>query len=165
MSQPISARISEQVKVIRAGRGATRDELAELARAAGAPDSFTIAALRNLEIGRRPTTVDELVWLAAALHVPVSQLLDEHAALFGADEKPDAPGAVEGATRRAIQSLDGLDGKQLVLAEDAYALARSLDQGAGMAAAAISKELRATLADIWAGLAPDDDDDEDFGPS
>lgn len=166
MSEAITARITEQVRAIRQAQGITRDELAALARAAGASDSFTTAALRNLEIGRRAATVDELVALAVAFRVPVRQLLGEHALLFGADDsKPDLDcGSVELATRTAIQDLADLSRKQLALAEVAYALARKLDEDAGMAAAAVAKQHAATLGEIWAGLAPDDDDEDDFGP-
>lgn len=167
MSEPITARITEQIRSIRQARGITRDELAALARAAGAPDSFTTAALRNLEIGRRAATVDELVWLATGLRVPARQLLGEHAGLFGADDKPDPDrGEVESAARRFVQDLAELDGHQLTLAESAYALARALDGDAGMAAAAMARELRATLKEIRDRLPiDDDDDDDDLGPS
>lgn len=166
MSEPISGRISALLTEIRRAQGATRDELAALARSAGAPESFTTAALRNLEIGRRATTVDELVWLAAALRVPPRQLLGEHAGLFGQDEKPDIDGGpVETAARAAIQELPHLTGHQLALAQSAYALARTLDGDAGMAAAAVGRELRATLKDIWDAVPDDDDDEDDFGPA
>lgn len=166
MSGTISDRISAQVREIRQVQGTTRDELAALTRAAGAPDSFTTAALRNLEIGRRQPTVDEALWLAVALRVPVRQLLGEHACLFGAEQKGPADcGPIESAARAAMQQLVGLDGHQLTLAESAYALARTLDNDAGMAAAAVGRELRATLNDIWDGVPDDDDDDDDLGPS
>jgi hypothetical protein len=44
------------------------------------------------------------------------------------------------------------------LAEIAFTLARTLDNGAGMAAAAVARELRATLDDL-VGMVFDDDDD------
>jgi hypothetical protein len=44
------------------------------------------------------------------------------------------------------------------LAEMAFCLARTLDEGAGMATAAVNKELRATLEDMRRlGVADDDD--------
>lgn len=167
MTDSINVAISANVLATRQEREATREEMASACRALGAPATFTAAALRNLETGRRPPSVDELVWLATALHVPVRGLLGEHADLWGGDDGdvPPGCGAVEAATRRAVAGLPGLDGHQLALAESAYALARQLDDGAGMAAAAVGRELRATLKDIWDGVDDDDDDDEDLGPS
>ena len=53
--------------------------------------------------------------------------------------------SVESATERRLQELDELDSP---LGQTALTLARALDDGAGMAAAAISKELRATLKEL-----------------
>lgn len=53
--------------------------------------------------------------------------------------------SVESATRARLQQLDELDSP---LGQIAITLALSLDDGAGMAAAAISKELRATLKEL-----------------
>lgn len=58
-----------------------------------------------------------------------------------------------------VETLD-LDEHGLALAAIAVTLAQSLDAGAGMAAAAISKELRATLAE----LRPAEEDDGDVLP-
>jgi hypothetical protein len=46
------------------------------------------------------------------------------------------------------------------LAEMAYTLARTLDEGAGLAVAAVNRELRANLVEL-ARMAVDDDDDLD----
>lgn len=166
VTEPISAGITAEIAAARRVQGTTREEVAAAARRAGAPASFTAAAFRNLETGKRAPSVDELLWLAAALEVPVRQLLGEHRGLFGADvATPPACGAVESATREAVKSLGDLDGREFPLAEAAYALARKLDEDAGMATAAVSKELRAALADIWEGRGADDDEDEDLGPS
>ncbi|MCW6010328.1 helix-turn-helix transcriptional regulator [Micromonospora sp. CPCC 205371] len=168
MSEPISAGITAQIVAARRRQGSTRDEVAAAAQAAGAPTSFTTAALRNLESGRRAPSVDELVWLAAALATPVRELLGEQRHLFGADVavRPEC-GPVEDATRRAAEQLGALDGHEAALMEGAYVLARALDAGAGMATAAVHKEYRATLAALWEDRAgdEDDDDDEDLGPS
>jgi hypothetical protein len=56
-----------------------------------------------------------------------------------------ARGPVERATRRDVKTLGGLAGVQGSLAEAAYRLARTLDEGAGLATAAVARELRATL--------------------
>ena len=52
---------------------------------------------------------------------------------------------VEAATEQRLRELGESDGP---LGQVALTLARSLDEGAGMAAAAISKELRATLKEL-----------------
>lgn len=52
---------------------------------------------------------------------------------------------VEAATERRLRELDELDSP---LGQAALTLARALDDGAGMAAAAVSKELRATLKEL-----------------
>lgn len=169
MTDTISARITARMRDLREAQGITRDELAAAARTAGAPESFTTAALRNLEIGRRSVAVDELVAVAAALGVSPRELLDEFAALFDAEQKPEDLEAqrrpVEASVRAAVQALDGLDGHQLALAQSAYALARQLDAGVEMTAAAVARELRATLTEIWAALGPDEDDEDDLGAS
>ena len=54
-------------------------------------------------------------------------------------------GPVEEATYRELERLDETSS---ALGQIALTLARSLDEGAGMAAAAISKELRATLKEL-----------------
>lgn len=165
MTDRVSARVTAQVRDIRETQGVTREELAAAARSAGAPDTFTARALRSLESDRRAPSVDELLWLAEALNMPVRELLAEHAALFGADEKraPEC-GPVEEATRLAIEGLGALAGRDAALAEAAYALAKKLDGDAGMAAAAVSKELRAVLDAIWQGHDDEDEDEDDLGP-
>jgi hypothetical protein len=47
------------------------------------------------------------------------------------------------------------------LAEMAFALARVLDEGAGLATAAVNRELRANLVELARMGVPDDDDLED----
>lgn len=166
VSGTITGAITAEIGAARRVQGTTRDDVAAAARRAGAPASFTAAALRNLETGRRAPAVDELLWLAAALEVPVRQLLGEHRHLFGADvETPPACGSVETATREAVAQLGDLDGREIPLAEAAYALAARLDDGPGMAAAAVAKELRAALADIWEGRSVDEEDEDELGPS
>ncbi|HEY5990406.1 MAG TPA: hypothetical protein VIV12_29060, partial [Streptosporangiaceae bacterium] len=54
-------------------------------------------------------------------------------------------GPVERATRRDVKGLGDLTGIQRSLAETAYRLAKTLDDGAGLATAAVARELRATL--------------------
>lgn len=72
---------------------------------------------------------------------------------------PDAEGGrVSSAITALIDSLD-LEGDltRLALAELAMTLAHGLDAGAGMAAAAMVKEMRATLRELGGGGASDDD--------
>jgi hypothetical protein len=61
---------------------------------------------------------------------------------------------VERATRADVRKL-GLAGPAAsTLAHTAYALARKLDQDAGMAAAAVARELRATMLELAKNAAP-----------
>lgn len=58
-----------------------------------------------------------------------------------------------------VDGLDlGDDKRRLALAQLAKTLAGQLDDGVGMATAAVSKELRATLAELEGEDAGDDDD-------
>ena len=66
-------------------------------------------------------------------------------------------GPVASAVASDLESLSVTDG-QRGLAATAITLARQLDEGAGMAAAAIARELRVTLDAIRNGGAGDDDD-------
>jgi hypothetical protein len=62
-------------------------------------------------------------------------------------------GPIEAATR-----LD-LNGADSALAETAYALARTLDDGAGANTAAVARELRLTLAELATDGPADEKDD------
>lgn len=90
-------------------------------------------------------------------------VLDEVSDSAPAPGRPPRRGPVETATRAALAELD-LAGRDAVLAEAAYTLASKLDNDAGMAAAAVSKELRATLDQIWQGQGGGGEDD-DYGPA
>ncbi len=74
----------------------------------------------------------------------------------------DAPacGAVEVAVRADVATLMTAHPMAEALAEMSYSLARSIDGGAGMLAAAMNKELRANLLEL-ARLGVDGDDDLD----
>lgn len=69
--------------------------------------------------------------------------------------------AVEACTEQ-LRRDQPLDAHDEALARLAVTLAEYLDDGAGMATAAVSKELRATLAALTAKEV-DDSDDEIFG--
>jgi hypothetical protein len=73
----------------------------------------------------------------------------------------EPPGPVEARVRQDLEALVVDGGVQGALAEIAFSLARSLDEGAGMSAAAVARELRAALAELVKGAAGDDDDDVD----
>jgi hypothetical protein len=70
------------------------------------------------------------------------------------------PGPIEANTRRDIDALISTHKMGEALAETAFNLARALDQGAGLATAAIARELRATLTEL-AKMGVDDDDLDD----
>jgi hypothetical protein len=128
---------------------------------------MTAAALRNLESGQRCPTVDELVWLAAGLAVPVWQLLGDHASEFSAaDYEPPTGGDVESATRNAVDGLGELSGRQQALAAVAFTLAAELDEaGEKRQSPALAKTLTETLTAIWDLNPLGDEDDDDLGAS
>jgi hypothetical protein len=71
---------------------------------------------------------------------------------------PRQYGPVERATRSDLRKL-GLSGSVTqTLAHTAYALARKLDDDAGMAAAAVARELRTTMIELTKLAGPADAD-------
>ena len=75
------------------------------------------------------------------------------------DPTPDqGSGPVEHRVRQDVAALVSAHPMGEALAELAYTLARALDEGAGMATAAVSRELRAALADLTSMAVSDDDD-------
>ena len=68
-------------------------------------------------------------------------------------------GKVELATARSIEEIGELPKGLGGLAAAALTLARSLDDGAGLATAAVARELRATLLELVKGGARDDGPD------
>jgi hypothetical protein len=67
---------------------------------------------------------------------------------------------VEKATRADVGALMSEHPMGEALAEMSFNLARSLDEGAGLAVAAVNRELRANLVEL-AGMGVDHDDDLD----
>jgi len=67
-------------------------------------------------------------------------------------------GRIEENVRLNVAALSTAHPMSDALSELAYRLARTLDTGAGMLEAAVSKELRAVLADLASVPATDDDD-------
>lgn len=99
---------------------------------------------------------------------------DRHAWLVDAIERGlDGPveadaGNVERKTRADVDALVTSHPMGEALAALAFSLARTLDNGAGMATAAVSRELRATLIEIAKyeqGSVDDDDGAPDLGAS
>lgn len=81
------------------------------------------------------------------------------ARVSGPVEQPGwGPGPVEVKVRADVGALVSAHPMGEALAAMAFALARSLDDGAGLATAAVSRELRATLVEL-SRLAVDADDD------
>jgi hypothetical protein len=60
-------------------------------------------------------------------------------------------GKVELATARTLRDLERVSAAHDALSASALVLARTLDEGAGMAAAAVARELRSTLTALAEG--------------
>lgn len=75
--------------------------------------------------------------------------------------RPEASGAgrVESKVREDVEALVSTHPMGEAIAEMSYALARNLDEGAGLAIAAVNRELRANLVELARGEGGDDDDD------
>lgn len=75
--------------------------------------------------------------------------------------KTDPPElSVEAAVRENLAGVDATSPVHVALVATALTLARKLDEGAGLATAAVARELRATLDALTKG--GDDDDDDGF---
>lgn len=70
-------------------------------------------------------------------------------------------GPVETKVRDDVGNLISAHPMGEALAEMAFTLARTLDEGAGLATAAVNRELRANLVELARMGVPDDDDLED----
>src|SRR5262249_18497425 len=68
-------------------------------------------------------------------------------------------GRVELATARSIREIGELPVGLSNLGEAALTLARALDEGAGLATAAVARELRATMTELAKGVTRDDGPD------
>jgi hypothetical protein len=72
---------------------------------------------------------------------------------------PDLPElSVEAAVRETVEDLDQVTPAHVALVATALTLARKLDEGAGLATAAVARELRAVL-DVLTKTEGDDADD------
>jgi hypothetical protein len=71
----------------------------------------------------------------------------------------DGYGPVEAKVRQDVTALISAHPMGEALAEMAFTLARTLDEGAGLATAAVNRELRANLMELARLGVPDDDDD------
>lgn len=76
------------------------------------------------------------------------------------DDQSPAVGPVEAKVRGDVEALISTHPMGEALAEMAFTLARTLDDGAGLAVAAVNRELRANLVEL-ARLGVDGDDDLD----
>lgn len=174
--------LGDRIRDLRRREGLSRDDLAEAARACGAPETFTGAVVGYLESGRRKDgrrtrefSLDEAVAIAAALEVSVVELLgDQAVVLLGVTAGPVGPAEcprcagersqVEATVRRDMAALANLDGIEPSLAETAYVLGRAIDAGGGdegRMLPALSKQLVATLEAIAAGRRGEEDPGED----
>lgn len=72
-------------------------------------------------------------------------------------------GPIESAARADVDKLASEHPAAAVLEATVFELAHVLDQGAGMAAAAVARELRTTVGDL--AKSGGDDDDLDYGSS
>jgi hypothetical protein len=85
----------------------------------------------------------------------------EHDAPY-ADEAPKC-GPIETKVRNDLASLITVHPMALSLAEMSYRLARTLDEGAGLAVAAVNRELRANLVELARlGMVDDEDLESDL---
>lgn len=72
------------------------------------------------------------------------------------DDRPSL--SVEDAVRSTLADAEAVTSAHVALVATALTLARKLDDGAGMATAAVARELRSTLDAILKGAETDDDD-------
>jgi hypothetical protein len=77
-------------------------------------------------------------------------------------ERELQPLSVEAAVRDNLADVPQNSPAHIALVATAITLARKLDEGAGMATAAVAKELRATLDAILRGAEEDDDGLDSF---
>lgn len=70
--------------------------------------------------------------------------------------------SVEVAVRDNLADAPAIDPGHAALVATALMLARKLDEGAGMATAAVARELRLTIDAIWKGSGDDDDGLDQF---
>lgn len=160
----ISDVIAGQVRDLRRREGVSRDEMAERARAAGAPDSFTATVVGFLETGRpkagrrtRDFSIDEVVWCAAALGAAPADLFADRWLGFAGADAAECPvcageaGQIERTLRADIDAMEKLTGLEPSLAAAAIRLAREVDASVGDDVAKLMRELRATLVQLGAG--------------
>ncbi|MFI5755631.1 helix-turn-helix domain-containing protein [Streptomyces sp. NPDC051569] len=187
---PAGQHAAQAVARLREARGWSQSDLA--ARLAEAGSAISKSMLSKAEAGARRIDVDDLVVLAVALEVSVGALLppqEKRDAATGAelfvitpgrrDDAPQDAGPVLAALAEDVEALGDLTGVEPTLAEIAYRLARQMDGvrpvpcddcGSMVHIPAdprilpqLAKELRATVAALLEGRAPDDDDDDGFG--
>jgi transcriptional regulator with XRE-family HTH domain len=166
----VSDVVAARVRDLRKRARVSQKTLAAWARDLGAPSSFTATVVGFLETGRtrdgrrtRDFTIDEVLWLAAALKVSPLELLG--------DSMPSGRARRSGFARALEQTLASdlgelaLTGLDPSLATMAIRLARAIDQASPDQLPRLTRELRATIEQISAGRRgsadPDDEDDGD----
>jgi hypothetical protein len=82
--------------------------------------------------------------------------------VVNAPPPPPAHGPVETKVRSDVEAVITEHPMGEALAEMAFTLARTLDEGAGLAVAAVNRELRANLIELAQMAVPDDDDFDDI---
>lgn len=160
----ISDVIADRVRDLRQREGVSREELAERARAAGAPESFTAVVVGFLETGRpksgrrtRDFAIDEVAWCAAALQVAPARLFgDQWPAFAGAEPAgctrcAGEAGQIEATLRRDLDAMETLTGLEPSIAAAALRLAQEVDQATGEDVPRLMREFRATLVQLGAG--------------
>jgi hypothetical protein len=171
--------VSQAIAAHRRREGLSRADFASACWEAGAPESFTATVVGHLESGRksaggrrREISLDELVFLAAAMGVTPVALLGEQAAVFTGGEPAvcarcaDRPGQLQDRVRADVAALEDLHGVDPSLAQIAYVLAEAIDAGGGEGGRMLprlTKELRSTLEQLVASAPagePEDEDDE-----
>lgn len=173
---------AEAVARLREARGWDQHELTVRMSAAGRQVSQPIVS--RIEAGTRRIDADDLVVLAVVLGVPVAALLPRDERSAGSEPTGPRPpsaaddeaGPVLTALAGDVEALGDLTGVEPTLAEIAYRLARQMDGSRPVPCdecgsvvhlpadprilPQMAKELRATVAALLEGRAPDDDDDD-----
>lgn len=174
---PMGRHAAAAIARIRGERGWEQRDLA--ARVATAGRGLSASVLSKIESGVRRIDVDDLVAIAAALEVsPALLILAAPVPAGGADRDPlpDLVRSVSEAVKGDIEALGDLVDAQPTLAQVAVKLARQIDEiGVRICVCgeeipgrddvtrqlpALTKELRATLAELLEVRAPEEDDDD-----
>jgi hypothetical protein len=178
----VSSAVCEVIRAYRVRAKVTREEFAAACWENGASADFTATVIGHLETGRlsaggrrREITLDELVFLAKAMDSTPLAVLGDSAVEFGAPPRIPEPAecarcagrndSLEAQVRMDVDELGELDPALMEpsLASTAYTLAAQIDGSGGedgKALPQLTRELRATLAQIIEGRRGSDDPDD-----